>query len=89
MDDLCQIQWSIFSGNGGPFTPDYASVKDVQWWSDPDYGDQIRKRWATSFWGYRTEEEKRQEGTNGSGCRQDVSLLVAYFTLQATKPAWS
>ncbi len=25
---------------------------DLQWWSHPEYGDHVRKRWATAFWGF-------------------------------------
>jgi len=29
---------------------------DLQFWSHPDHGDRIRKRWATHFWRYRKQE---------------------------------
>jgi len=35
-------------------------LKDVQWWSHPEYGDQVRKRWATSFWGYRASSDEEE-----------------------------
>jgi CRISPR system Cascade subunit CasB len=25
-------------------------LNDLQWWGHPEYGDRVRKRWATSFW---------------------------------------
>lgn len=28
-------------------------LSDLQWWSHPEYGDRVRKNWATAFWGYR------------------------------------
>jgi len=28
-------------------------LNDLQWWSHPEYGDRVRKRWATAFWGSR------------------------------------
>lgn len=36
-------------------------LKDLQWWSHPEYGDRIRKRWATSFWGYRQTLSEKDE----------------------------
>ena len=30
-------------------------LSDLQWWSHPEYGDRVRKNWATSFWGYQKE----------------------------------
>ncbi len=30
--------------------------RDMRSWGHPDYGDAIRKRWATSFWRYRQQE---------------------------------
>ncbi len=35
--------------------------RDLQFWSHPEYGIQVRKRWATAFWRYRAT---RQETTN-------------------------
>ncbi len=28
-------------------------LQDLQWWGHPDYGDQVRKNWATAFWRWR------------------------------------
>ena len=25
-------------------------LRDLQWWGHPDYGDRVRKSWATAFW---------------------------------------
>ena len=35
-------------------------LSDLQWWSHSEYGNSVRKRWATSFWGYHksSSEEK-------------------------------
>jgi CRISPR system Cascade subunit CasB len=30
---------------------------DLQYWSHPEYGDQIRKRWATTFWRRQAEQK--------------------------------
>jgi len=30
---------------------------DMRYWSHSDYGDRIRKQWATAFWRYRKQEE--------------------------------
>ncbi len=35
--------------------------RDLQFWSHPEYGDQVRKRWATSFWRYRPEGQPAQQ----------------------------
>jgi hypothetical protein len=34
---------------------------DVQWWSHPDYGDRVKKRWATAFWGTRQSSLEEDE----------------------------
>lgn len=35
-------------------------LSDLQWWSHPEYGDRVRKNWATSFWGYRKEASSKE-----------------------------
>lgn len=30
--------------------------RDMRYWSHPDYGDNVRKRWATAFWRFRQQE---------------------------------
>ena len=31
--------------------------RDMRYWSHPDYGENVRKRWATAFWRFRRQEE--------------------------------
>lgn len=38
---------------------------NIQSWDHPEYGDSVRKRWATAFWGYRSKTEKPPEETDG------------------------
>ena len=33
-------------------------LTDLQWWSHPEAGDRVRKRWATAFWGYQSSPEE-------------------------------
>ena len=41
-------------------------LTNLNWWSHPEYGDRVRKRWATSFWGYQgVEEEKPSDASDG------------------------
>ncbi len=30
--------------------------RDLQFWSHPDYGDVVRRRWAAAFWRYQPEK---------------------------------
>lgn len=34
---------------------------NLQSWSHPEYGDIVRKSWATSFWGYRKTSSEQEE----------------------------
>jgi len=36
-------------------------LSDLQWWSHTEYGDRVRKRWATAFWGYRQTSSEENE----------------------------
>jgi len=34
---------------------------NLQSWSHPEYGDRVRKNWATAFWGYRQTSANEDE----------------------------
>jgi CRISPR system Cascade subunit CasB len=34
---------------------------NLQSWSHPEYGDRVRKSWATAFWGYRKTSSEEDE----------------------------
>ena len=36
-------------------------LSDLQWWSHSEYGDIVRKRWATAFWGTRHPSVEESE----------------------------
>ncbi len=31
--------------------------RDLQYWGHPEYGDRVRKSWATAFWRYRPSDQ--------------------------------